>query len=83
MFCPRERSRDVNGKGLDCVDSRKQLKKVQVFPESDAVSSARVAVPDRGHGVRYHVRPVKVPSQTVIHLVLAVMTGEDDVMHRC
>lgn len=60
------RSEDVNGSGMEWTESRKQLKTVQMFLESDAVLGARAAVFDGGHGVRCPVRTVDMLSQTVM-----------------
>lgn len=82
MFRTKERSKDVNGSGLEFGEGGKQLETVQVFPESDAVLSAKLAGPDGVRGIRCCVRPVEVPSQTVLHLVLPVVTGQDEVVHQ-
>lgn len=82
MFHQRERSRNVIENGLKWAEGRKQLKKVQLLANSDAILSSREAVPDDGRGVRCHWQLVEVPSQTLSHLVLAGPTGEYDVVHQ-
>lgn len=51
----------------------------EVLLEAKAGPSAKAAVANGSHGVRRHMPPVKIPSEAVIHLVLAGMTGEDHV----
>lgn len=82
VFRPREWSESVGGDVLEWAKGRIKNKMVQLFSESDAVSSLRVAFPNEGHGVSCHVPPLKVPSKTLVRLVLAGVTGEDDVLHQ-
>lgn len=81
VFCPRKPLENVDGNALEWTEGQRQLKMVQMFPESDAVSSARVAVLVGGDGVCCHVRPVKMPSQTTTNLALAGVIGESDEVH--
>lgn len=81
-LCRRERSENVNGNRLEWDESREQLKTVQMFPESDAVLSARVAAGDGVQGVCCYLWLIEMASQTVVHLVLAEVTGDDDVVHQ-